>query len=112
MKLVVNKKYGGFGLSDEAVLLYCKLKGINVVSEYNNSCTLFYIDGIKDNDHFFYYDDINRSDPILIQVVEELGEKVNDRFSCLKIIEIPDDIEYYISDYDGIETVREKHNSW
>ena len=33
--------------------------------------------------------------------------KIND-----KIIEIPDDIEWEIDNYDGIESIHEKHRSW
>lgn len=56
--------------------------------------------------------DIPRNDPILIQVVEELGEKANGRCAELRIIEIPDDIEWEITEYDGIESVAEKHRTW
>jgi len=54
----------------------------------------------------------NRSHPLVIKVVEELGEKSWDRHAELKIVEIPDGVEYEINDYDGIETVHEKHRSW
>jgi hypothetical protein len=30
----------------------------------------------------------------------------------LEVIDIPDDIEWFISDYDGVETVHEAHRSW
>lgn len=54
----------------------------------------------------------DRSDSLLIQVVEELGEKANGRCAKLKIVEIPDDVEYEIDEYDGNETIREKHRTW
>jgi len=54
----------------------------------------------------------DRTDPLLIQVVEELGEKADGDCAELKIIEIPDFIEYYIREYDGNESVEEKHRSW
>lgn len=54
----------------------------------------------------------NRSDEILIKVIEELGSKANGKFSKIEIVDIPDDIEWCISDYDGIETIHEKHRSW
>lgn len=54
----------------------------------------------------------NRSDPILVQTVEELGEKANGSCAKLKVIEIPDDIEWEIDEYDGMESVRECHRSW
>lgn len=54
----------------------------------------------------------NRTDKILIQVVEELGEKANGSCAELSIIEIPDDVDWQIDEYDGLESVHEKHRSW
>jgi hypothetical protein len=54
----------------------------------------------------------NRADPKLIQVVEELGEKAAGNFAELKIIEIPDGTDWEIGEYDGMERVDEKHQSW
>ena len=33
LKVVYNACYGGFGLSDEAYILYAKLKGIDIYPE-------------------------------------------------------------------------------
>lgn len=54
----------------------------------------------------------DRTDPLLIQVIEELGSKGNGRHAKLSVIEIPDDVEWEIDEYDGVETVREVHRSW
>ena len=54
----------------------------------------------------------DRADPKLVQVVEELGEAASGKYAELKVIEIPDGIEWEILDYDGYETVHEKHRSW
>lgn len=89
-KVVINSRYGGFGLSGEACHLYEELSGRSD----------------------FYDRDIPRNDPILVQVVQKLGEKANDGISCLRVVEIPDDVEWYISDYDGIESVEEVHRTW
>jgi len=53
-----------------------------------------------------------RNDPLLIQVIEELGPLADGRFAKLKIVDVPDDVEWEIDDYDGRETVKEKHRSW
>jgi hypothetical protein len=58
------------------------------------------------------YDDEHRTDPLLISVIEELGEKANGRYADLKIIEIPDDVKYEIAEYDGREHVAEVHRTW
>lgn len=54
----------------------------------------------------------DRTDKDLIKVIEELGDKANGACAKLKIVEIPDGIEYEIDEYDGIETIREKHRTW
>lgn len=56
--------------------------------------------------------DLNREDPLLIKVVEMLGDKANGRHAKLKIVEIPDGVEYEIDEYDGIESVHEIHRVW
>lgn len=68
----------------------------NYVSEYTLGCE----------------DDIARADPDLVAVIEELGAKANGRHADLKVVEIPDGIEWEIDEYDGIETIHEIHRSW
>jgi hypothetical protein len=48
----------------------------------------------------------------LIQVVEEMGGMANGSFASLKIVEIPNDVNWYIEDYDGHEWVAERHRTW
>lgn len=54
----------------------------------------------------------DRSDPVLIKVVEELGEKANGRCAELSVVEIPDGVDWEISEYDGMEYIAEKHRTW
>jgi hypothetical protein len=61
---------------------------------------------------YFSERDINRNDLHLVQVVEELGERASGRFGQIRLVEIPDDVEWEIDEYDGLETVHEKHRSW
>jgi hypothetical protein len=56
--------------------------------------------------------DKDRSNPLLIRVVEELGEEANGDCAELKIVEIPDGTDFIIQEYDGIEWVAEKHRTW
>ncbi len=92
MKVVINDRYGGFSLSETARKMYCKLKGIN-----SNS---------------LYYFDIQRNDPILVSIVEQLGELANGEYAHLKIVDIPEDISWFIHEYDGMEYVAESHRTW
>lgn len=110
MKVVINRCWGGFGLSHEAVMRYAELKGFeNFRFEEEKFFSKYYY---IDNELFFSQYGIERNDPVLIQVVEELGENANGQCAELKIIEIPDDIFWEIQEYDGMETVVESHRSW
>lgn len=104
MKVVINKCYGGFGLSKEACQLYAERKGLKL-GEWNESWS-FYEGGD------FYDRQINRGDPVLVQIVEELGDKANGNFADLQIVEIPDDVEWTVEDYDGKEWIAEAHRTW
>jgi hypothetical protein len=54
----------------------------------------------------------DRTNPNLIKVVEELNEEANGTCADLKVVVIPDGVEYEIYEYDGNESVHEKHRSW
>lgn len=99
MKVVINGRFGGFGLSEKAKELYYELGG-NFSFDPNTSLT--------GRDWY----DIDRSDPVLVLVVEELGSEASAAWADLKIVEIPDDVDWIIQDYDGKEWIAEKHRTW
>ena len=113
MKIVINKCYGGFGLSEEATLLYGKKKGLNIIVQRDKGLKInhYYLNEKKDG-NYFSERDIQRNDPALIEIVEELGIKANGFCSELKIVEIPDDVEWIIEEYDGKEWIAEDHRRW
>jgi hypothetical protein len=120
-KVVINKCYGGFGLSEKAVMLYAEYAGFPLQKEgFNDLLTLYYktdadITTLSDEERntvHFSARDIDRDDPILIRVVEELGSDADDRFAKLKIVEIPEDVHWTIEEYDGMEWVSEVHRTW
>lgn len=61
---------------------------------------------------FFSIFDLKRTDPLLIQVVEELGPKVNYQNGRLCVVEVPDETDFTIFDYDGMEVVVEVGHFW
>lgn len=111
MKVVINHKHGGFGLSDEAVHRYAHLKGMHLVKERKHGMTHYYKDSISKETYFAPYE-ISRDDPVLVQVVEELGDKANSHYAHLVIVDIPDDVSWHIAEYDGYEHVAENHRTW
>ncbi len=139
MKIVVNRCYGGFGLSDKAIEMIMNRKGLgcfryqqtkysfrNGVDEYvrrdkselNNGHIYYYSEDLGkkinnlSNKAWWYDKNIERTDNDLIAVVEELGEEADGKYAELEVVEIPDDVDYKIDDYDGIETIHEVHRSW
>ena len=53
-----------------------------------------------------------REDPDLIDVIEKIGVAADGFCATLKIVEIPGDVDYVIEEYDGMEWVAEKHETW
>jgi len=96
-KVVYNACYGGFSISAEALTRMKELgyAGDSYVSSYN---TAYLYDHVRHNPIF-------RHDPILVQVVEELGKKANGRASDLRIAQVFG--PYRIEEYAGAETVME-----
>ena len=84
-KVVYNNRYGGFGMAK------------NGLEEYNR----------RTLQNITYADVIDRSDPILIEIVETMGKDVNDKNSRLAIKEFPMKYKSFLkwSDYDGNESV-------
>jgi hypothetical protein len=68
--------------------------------------------GEHPKDTYWSQYDLKRDDPILIQVVKELGKEANGSCAELEIVEIPDGINWEIDEYDGMERVEEAHRSW
>ena len=113
MKIVINSDYGGFSLSDEAILEYGKRKGLNLVKDENTnwSISIFY-KGLVAPENYFCDREIPRNDSDLVSVVEDLGEAAYGFAANLKIVEIPEDVDWYVEENDGLEWVAEKHRTW
>jgi len=97
-KIVINKCYGGFSLSDEAERLLFKKADPLLYGGFD----------IKES----RVCNMPRHHPLLVEVVEELGSKSWGDYAELKIVEIPEDVEWEIIEYDGIEYIAEQHRKW
>ena len=117
MKVLVNRCYGGFSLSNEALAEYAKRKGYFTKEGYFSLHVMTTPDAdpskIEDNSKFISdRSDDFRTDPIAIAVVEDLG-KASDGFAAdIEVVEIPDGVEWQIEEYDGKEWIAEKHRTW
>ena len=113
MKVVINRKFGGFDLSQEA--LKELQKRLTPDSEIVIKEAEFDPDNPEARSRLFVLWDgevSTRSNPQLIEVVEELGSRANGLCADLKIVEIPDDVDVVIEEYDGDEWISEVHRTW
>ena len=103
MKVLVNKCYGGYGTSKEAGLEWLK-RTCAVYTVLEDSYHLIVeIDGER-----HYMDQLDRTDPVLIEIFEEFGSEFTSGMHAeLEIQEIPDGCEYEIGEYDGTEWIDE-----
>lgn len=88
-KIAINKTYGGFELTKLTEALY---------QSYSGTKTSGW--------------DVERDDPHLIRALEETNCDADNPGAKIKIVEIPDDVEWQIDEYDGMEWVAEKHRTW
>jgi len=149
MKVVINKCYGGFGLS---VFALKELVLLNAACISQRTPKVYYGGNIEKPERrgewevewkkeFAEYKDIGdgftahpfgynvfkggilfdftgrgenetRADKDLIAVVEKLGKEANGMCADLRVIEIPDGIEWHVHEYDGMESIEENHRSW
>lgn len=134
MKVVINTCHGGgFGLSLDGLKRYYEIKfpkrklylynrnfhtnTYTKVSEdeYDRFTDIFDADfgttfNINDidtkvfNDHFVNDYNIKRTDPALVQVVEELGVTADGDYAILSVVEVSGN-KYRICEHDGVEWV-------
>ena len=91
-KVVINTCHGGFGLSAAAESKYRELAGV--------TDTDFHSSGIpRDNEH-------------LIAVIELMGRAADGGYAELKIVDVPNDVNWYVEEYDGRERVAERRRTW
>jgi hypothetical protein len=108
MKVVINKCYGGFSISHKAAEYMAERGSERAKLELAKFDGYWFGFGYNDEMIGGY----ERSDPLLVEVVETLGTEANSRLAELKVVEIPDGVEWEIENYDGIEHVAEKHRTW
>ena len=127
-KIVYNACFGGFSLSDAAIMRYAEIKGITLYPhvEERFGRTTYYLcppeeyfrinaeeangpvrPGRFERSNALYFSDCDfeRTDPVLVQVVEELGGKANGSSAALRIAKVRAGTRYRIDEYDGSESV-------
>lgn len=125
VRLIFGGEHVSFGLSQKALVRLIEL-GMKVAkrgaldNEYDNADIVDYKGtDVEDTggygliDHYTNHHLSYRTDKRIIQVVEELGSEASVDSSLLVVVEIPDDVEWYIErPYGGSEFIAEKHRTW
>ncbi|MFZ5500738.1 MAG: hypothetical protein ACOY58_02340 [Candidatus Micrarchaeota archaeon] len=125
-RVVINSEPGGFCLSAAAVRRWAELSGVEVQEEGNRWGDMEFsashtprttpeaLTAMNARGRIFDpARDIARDDPMLIRVIEELGEAANGQYATLKIVEIPADADWYVDErMGGVEAAREQHQTW
>ena len=138
-KVVINRCWGGFGISNDALLelIFMKSDAIETIpmtkysgpdwlertrKEYSVSFKAGftkheYLEGVLVKDDIVYHFDYDhgelRSHPDLVKVVEDMGgKKASASLANLIIVKIPQGVKFKIDDYDGMEKVCETHREW
>ena len=109
-KILINTDVGGFSLSLEAKELYLKEKGFSYTVTENRSWGEYLILPQELNATLYL---LLRDDPVLIRIFEQIGsERFSADYCTIKIVEIPDDVQWIICESNGYEWVAEKHRTW
>ena len=138
-KIVINSCYGGFSISEQAVLAYAARKGLTVYKDGERWAASYWTIPPEDpgrisfaksqlnwraislaeraranefySTHTISTRPEDRTDPDLIAVIEELGTKAASGANAeLEIIEIPPGTLYRITEYDGYESLETQEN--
>lgn len=109
-RIVVNRGFGGFRLHDDTVS-WLREQGCEKAEELALPGEAHSDGSQRPEDDYKEYcyprgDDMPRDDPHLAQAVEE------NVAMDLDIVEIPEGVDWCITEYDGAETVREKHRTF
>lgn len=107
-KVVYNACYGGFSLSLAAQKLYLEKKGHT--PKLHKGKISWDEHRYIEEPYDFSSRELVRHDPLLVEVVEELGEGAYGDCAKLRIKEVKG--LYRIDEYDGLETVVEKYEDW
>jgi len=98
-KSIVIAEYGGFKLSEKAKGFIAAVKNL----ELNQK-------GLREAESYAM---INRDSDSLLLCLRLLGSvEASEVGSFLKVVEIPYDVEWYIQEINGKESVVEKHRVW
>ncbi len=111
-KIVINKSYDEFCVSHKAFIRLRELGQQEALQELNRGEYWPEAAGPREPSLNQCGKLIPRDDEKLVRVVEELKEDANGHAAALKVVTIPDDVNWVITKAEGGEQVSEMHRIW
>ena len=111
-KIVINKSYEQFFVSHKAFTRLRELGQAEALQEIDRGAYWPLAAGPEEPSLNRCGALIPRDDERLVQVVEELQAAANGHAADLKVVEIPDGVQWVINKTDGVEHVSEVHRTW
>jgi hypothetical protein len=111
-KIVINKSYDEFCVSHKAFIRLRELGQQEALQELNRGEYWPEAAGPREPSLNQCGKLIPRDDEKLVRVVEELKEDANGHAAALKVVTIPDDVNWVITKTEGGEQVSEVHRIW
>ena len=111
-KIVINKSYDRFCVSHKAFLRLRELGQPDALKETDLGAYWPAAAGPQEPSLNQCGILIPRDDQRLVQVVEELRGEANGHCAELKVVTIPDNVQWVIVKKDGNEQVSEQHRTW
>lgn len=93
-------------------ILYCHIPDGQEAANYADEA---YVNSHYFKESHFSSENLNsfRTDPALVEVVFNLGDLASGESAELRVIEVPDDVKWYLNVLDnGYENVHEDHRVW
>ena len=111
-KIVINTCHGKFCLSHKAFLRLRELQQREALEE--RDVAAHWPNASSSNEPSLNQCGVGipRDDRMLVQVVEELATEANGHCASLKVVEIPQDVQWKIQNMHGVECVQEVHREW
>jgi hypothetical protein len=131
MKIVINRCHGGFGLSQKAYkwLIDHGMEHRPYITQTRDPVTKRLMHEPRNDGEVIFDPCVGESGywemwirhckgwkgrvhKLVVRCVEELGDAANGDHARLKVVEVPDGVEWYVGNYDGVEQVAENHRTW
>lgn len=104
-RLIENESLRGLGKMEEIGNNVLQNEWIGTIHDLEAGTTFHFVG------HDFDAGEVDysvRSHPDLVSLVEDLGGRANGDYADLVVKEVPDEMSFTITEYDGVETIRER----